>query len=357
MKNITKILIALFAIVALSCTKDDVENRPVITPKDAPVLTAPSSGTIYVLTPENADATAERFTWDSANFDGDVVVTYSVQMDVKGGDFSTPQILGAIPSANQIAVSVEVMNNAVLALGATPFEVGEYDIRVVATAGVDTSIVSESTTGIVITPYTTESPKLWLPGSYQGASGYGGDWTPSSAPQLEAAGYGKTAFEGYAYFAAPGKFKMTAQPAWGPVDYGMGATAGTISATGGDIDMPAAGYYLVKADTDPAKLTYSTTATSWGIVGSATPGGWDNSTSMTYDKDTRLWKVTSTLTSGAWKFRANNGWDINLGAIKPTADGVNLEYGGGDISVDAGTYTITLDLSTPRVYKYTITKN
>ncbi|MNF65908.1 hypothetical protein D3C84_476870 [compost metagenome] len=356
MKNITKTIIALFAIVAFSCTQDDVENRPVITPTDAPVLTAPTAGAIYELSPEDATATAERFTWNSANFGGDVEVTYAVQMDVKGGDFSAPQTLGSVVSANQVAVTVEVMNGAALRLNATPFATTDFDIRVIATAGTATSIVSTITT-IVVTPYTTENPRLWLPGSYQGASGYGSDWTPSVAPTLSASGYGLVDFEGYVYFDAAGKFKMTAQPAWGPVDYGMGASAGTIDPTGGDISMDAAGYYLIKADTET--LTYSTTATAWGIVGSATPNGWDekNHTPMTYNKTTKLWSLTTDLTTGAWKFNANNSWDINLGAIKPTADGVNLEYGGGDISVEAGNYTITLDLSTPRVYKYTITKN
>ena len=32
-----------------------------------------------------------------------------------------------------------------------------------------------------------------------------------------------------------------------------------LALTGGDINMPTAGYYLFKADTDPAKLTYSAT--------------------------------------------------------------------------------------------------
>lgn len=357
MKNITKIIIALFAIVAFSCTQDDVENRPVITPGDAPVLTAPTAGAIYVLTPENAAATAERFTWNSATFGGDVEVTYAVQMDKKGGDFSAAQTLGSVVSANQVAVTVEVMNGAALKLKATPFVATDFIIRVVATTGTATSIVSAETTAIVVKPYTTESPKLWIPGSYQAASGYGSDWTPSTGPQLESSGYGKTDFEGYVYFAAPAKFKMTAQPAWGPVDYGMGATAGTIDPKGGDIDMPTAGYYLVKADTDPAKLTYSTTATEWGIVGSATPGGWDNSTVMTYDKASKLWKVTANLTAAEFKFRANNAWTFNLGKLKTAPNGVNLQYDGDNIAVEAGNYTITLDLSTPRVYKYTITKN
>lgn len=356
MKNITKTIIALFAIVAFSCTQDDVENRPVITPGDAPVLTAPTTGAIYVLSPENASATVERFTWDSANFGGDVEVTYAVQMDVKGGDFSSPQTLGSVVSGNQVAVTVEVMNGAALGLNATPFAATDFDVRVIATAGAATSIVS-TITSIVVTPYTTENPRLWLPGSYQGASGYGSDWTPSVAPTLSASGYGLVDFEGYVYFDTAGNFKMTAQPAWGPVDYGMGASAGTLSLTGGDISMPAAGYYLIKADTET--LTYTTTAIStWGIIGDATPGSWDSSTAMTYDKTTKLWSVTVDLTAKNFKFRANNGWDINLGDIKPTADGQSLEYGGADIPVaSAGNYTITLDLSSPRDYKYTITKN
>ena len=121
--------------------------------------------------------------------------------------------------------------------------------------------------------------------------------------------------------------------------------------------MDAAGYYLIKADTET--LTYTTTAIStWGIIGDATPGSWDSSTAMTYDKTTKLWSVTVDLTAKNFKFRANNGWDINLGDIKPTADGQSLEYGGADIPVaSAGNYTITLDLSSPRDYKYTITKN
>lgn len=363
MKNITKILIALFAIVAFSCTQDDVEDRPVITPTDAPVLTAPTAGTIYELAPENAAANAERFTWTSANFGGNVEITYSVQMDVKGGDFSAPQVLGSVVSDNQVAVTVEAMNGAALQLGAIPFEAKEFDVRVIATTGASTSIISKEVTPIVIKPYTTEAPKLWLPGSYQAASGYGDDWTPTSAPQIASSGYGKTDFEGYVYInSTSAQFKFTPAANWDDEFGEAGATDGVY--TGVLKGKPAkncgtptatAAYYLVKADTDPAKLTYTLTATAWGIIGSATPGGWDNSTAMTYDKDNRVWTITTNLVAGEIKFRANNSWDINYG--DDGADKV-LEAGGANIAVaSAGSYTITLDLSTPRNYKYTATKN
>jgi hypothetical protein len=363
MKNITKSLIAFVAILAFSCSPDDVQDRPVIVGTDAAVLTAPQADQSYIFLPEDATALAERFTWDSANFDGAVEITYTVQMDVKGGNFSAPKTLGSVIAQNQVAVSVEVMNSAALGLKAIPFAENNFDIRIVATTGVATTIISD-VTSIVITPYTTEAPRLWVPGGYQAASGYTKDWDPATAPQLVASGYGKTDFEGYVYFNASAGYKFTSAAAWSqPGEYGAGATAGLIelgSAT--NLNMAAAGYYYIKADTKPTVLTYSATATVWGVVGSATPAGWpdsdsstvDNDSMLTYNKDTKVWTATIPLTVGAIKFRANKDWGINFGD-----DGVDnvLEGGGADIAIStAGTYLITVNLSSPRHYTYTAVK-
>ena len=115
-----------------------------------------------------------------------------------------------------------------------------------------------------------------------------------------------------------------------------------------------AGYYRLRANT--ALLTYSQERTTWAIIGNATPGGWSTDTPMTYNPTTRKWTVTVTLTAqsapdNGLKFRANGGWDLNYG--DNGADG-KLEEGGTNISTTAGTKTITLDLSNPRVYTYTI---
>jgi hypothetical protein len=352
-----KKIIALLLLVSISsCTLDELQDRTIVEGKNAAELSAPDSGSAYKLLPENMALQAERFVWTPANYNGNVEISYTLEMDVTGGDFSAPQILGGVNSKNQLSVSVEILNKACLALKVLPYKASSFDVRIVSSATGFDKLVS-NVLPILITPYTTESPKLWMPGDYQGESGYGNDKTPSTAPQIAASAYGKTDFEGYVYFDVAGSFKFTGQPDWNPEVYGMGATDGTLDAKGGDIIVAASGYYLVKADTDPAKLNYSTTATSWGIIGDATAGGWGNSTPMIYDKVSRLWKITTTLTAAKFKFRANNGWDINLGDIKPKADKVNLQYGGDDIAVEAGNYTITLDLSVPRVYKYTITKN
>lgn len=352
MKNITKSIIALFAVVALSCSVEDVQDRPVIEGIDSPVLTAPNSGAAYVLSPTNAAVQAERFTWKSANFGGDVQVNYAVEIDKKGNAFKTPQSIGSVISANQVSVSVESMNKAALLLKATPFAPSEFEVRIKASAGALAAMYS-NIIGIVVTPYTTENPKLWVPGGYAAASGYPKDWDPATSPQLSASGFGKVDFEGYINFNdANAEYKFTSFPEW-KGEYAAGATAGTLALTGPNLKIPAAGYYLIVADTE--KLTYKATATAWGIIGDGTPGGWDNSTAMTYNKTTKVWTLTASLTQKEMKFRANNAWDLNLG---DTGANGTMEYGGDNIKVpSAGNYTITLDLSSPRNYKYSLTKN
>lgn len=363
MKNITKSLIALFAIVALSCSVEDVQDRPVVEGIDSPILTAPTDGAGYVLSPEFADNQVERFTWMSANYGGAVEIKYTVEMDVKGNDFKTAQELASVNSENQTSVSVAKMNGAALALGAEPFVPSDFEVRVTSNVG-GSDVMSSNVVAIVVTPYTTETPKLWIPGGYQTASGYDSDWTPASAPNLMAEGYGKTAFEGYVYFENASEFLLTPATNFDN-KYTKGAADGQLLFNGNDnLSVASAGYYLMKADTDAAKLTYSLTATSWGVIGSATSAttggdGWGNDADMTYDKTTKLWSVTLDLSANEIKFRANDAWTIDLGQSK-TGENGQLAYGGDSNNIvipSAGNYTITMDLSSPRNYKYTITKN
>ncbi|GLR15550.1 hypothetical protein GCM10007940_01650 [Portibacter lacus] len=79
-----------------------------------------------------------------------------------------------------------------------------------------------------------------------------------------------------------------------------------------------------------------------GIIGSATPGGWDVDTNMVKHPDSaHLWTMDITLIDGAVKFRKDDTWDTNWGSSDfPTGIGTQ---GGDDIPVFAGTYHITFD--------------
>lgn len=370
MKNITRTIVALFTIFAVSCSTDDVQDRPLIQGINAPVLSAPDDSSIYVLQPENMSQQAERFVWTSANYGGDVAVNYEVQIDVIGGDFSNPAVLGGANSANQVSVSVETLNNACLTLGADPFVASSYDVRVKSAVSGFEPMYSEKIT-IIVTTYTTDLPKLWIPGSYQSESGYGdADWTHSAAAQLAADAFGSTKFEGYLYLAnnvvadSDNGFKFSSQGDWSGTNYGDDGTfSDNLSPTGGNIGGNA-GYYRVKVDTEG--LTYNLQPVTWGIIGAATPTGWDSDTNMTYNPATKKWQIVIALTVEKFKFRYNDTWNVgdaqwNLGLFDASKTGENyggetMSYGGGDISVTtAGTYLVELDLSNPRDYKFTMT--
>jgi hypothetical protein len=95
---------------------------------------------------------------------------------------------------------------------------------------------------------------------------------------------------------------------------------------------------------------------SWGIVGSATPNGWDGPDYVMDDGDAQgQYEATVDLKVGEIKFRFNNDWGLNLGGT-PAA----LTQGGANVVItEAGKYKITLTVkNTGDVYtgSYTITK-
>ncbi|MCX2679903.1 SusE domain-containing protein [Galbibacter sp. EGI 63066] len=99
----------------------------------------------------------------------------------------------------------------------------------------------------------------------------------------------------------------------------------------------------------PVSLTvtpYSTVldlSTTWGVVGSATPNGWDGPDVPFYQTGTDgVYVAYTTLIDGLIKFRENNDWALNYG--DNGADGT-LEEGGADIEVTAGTYKIEFNIN------------
>ena len=125
-----------------------------------------------------------------------------------------------------------------------------------------------------------------------------------------------------------------------------------------NIAVPADGFYRLRLQmADAENRTYTFVPSKWGVIGDATPGGWDNDTDMTLSstgKGKYEWTATLNLSAGKeFKFRENDAWDVNLG----TGSGSDLVYDGANIKVDAnGSYTVKLILG-PAGYTYTISKN
>ena len=79
----------------------------------------------------------------------------------------------------------------------------------------------------------------------------------------------------------------------------------------------------------------------WGLVGNATPNGWNGPDVEMYQTGPQEFSIYAELTNGELKFRFNEDWGNNYG--DNGSDGT-IESGGANISVSAGTYFIVLDL-------------
>lgn len=182
---------------------------------------------------------------------------------------------------------------------------------------------------------------LYVPGGYQG-------WDPSSAPTL-ASPKADGNYTGFINFSSASEFKLTSKADWSGTNYGDGG-AGALSTSGGNLSVASSGIYYVQANT--TNNTWSAVATTWGVVGGFT--NWGGSPDIALTNNGGIYTGTFTLASGSdVKFRANSDWSINLGDSGP--DGV-LDFGGDNITLTAGTYNVTLNLTNAGYYTYSFVK-
>lgn len=183
---------------------------------------------------------------------------------------------------------------------------------------------------------------LYVPGGYQG-------WDPSNVNTVLASPANDGKFEGYLWFSeANSQFKFTTGPNWDN-NFGDNGADGTLDQNGANIAITDAGLYKLNVDLNAN--SYTLQRTTWGLIGSATAGGWDSDQDMAYDATENCMVITADLVEGEVKFRANDGWDLNYG--DNSTDAI-LEQNGANISIpSAGRYKIKLFLDRPD-YTYSI---
>ena len=330
----------MMSMVIMSCTKDEVKITASANPTPG-ALTA--SATTLVLSKEDATKSAVAFKFTAPSFGYDAAVTNTLQIGVKGSNFA---------SAKEVPFSTGVLTKE--------YTVGDFNAFLIAmklktgeSTQVEARLKSQVTEASVapiyspvitltVTPYTLIIPAsyVYVPGDYQG-------WSPTSADSL-ASVTSNGIYVGVITFL-PTKsfqFKITPKKEWA-VAYGD-AGGGNISTTAGDnLTVPSATSYQLTVDLN-AK-TIAAVPLSWGLIGSATPGGWDNDTDMTFNNGKRIWSLTVDLKVGEIKIRKNNGWDENFGGSNGT-----IKAGGDNIPVTvAGNYKVEFDLVNKT---YTLTK-
>lgn len=362
MKKVLKSVLALSLVSTMLVSCTDETNLLIASPTGEYAILTPTTGDAVELSPSTPNNPGLALTWARADYGSTpTVINYTIEVDKSGDNFDTPLVL-TTATTTYTNVNSEALNTAALAVGLTPFEQGSMDIRISASIGSPaTEVKLSNVINYLVTPYSTELPKIYVVGNFLDNSGYGSNWTPANGVPIAAASFGSTSFEGFVNINEA-NYEFLFLPTNTSFDNKFGddgSFSGALAVNGANIVGTGANYYYVKADT--SALTYTLQPTAWAITGSATPLGWpDNGVqdqNMTYNSTTKKWEITLQMSAGGnqFKFRANDGWNLNLGKDGSDADD-SMDFGGDNLEVPAaGLYKIELDLSHPRAYSYSAT--
>jgi len=329
MKNISKLVLVLFGLMTISCS-DDIQDIEAVTPATGINLINPTSSFNMVLDGSKLNQVATSFVWADTDNSGDSSISYTVEAALGGTEFASPLVLGTTTDMF-LDVTIGNLDTTAKALGIQPLEEGVVDIRIKSTNG------TSNVASIKVTPY---QPNWGIIGS---ATEYA--WDNSTAMVYNP----MTGKYSISVYLNSGEFKFRLDNSWA-VNYGDDGNNLSLESGGANITV-SAGNYTIVLDIDNLSYTITPIVDAWGIIGSATPTGWDNDTLLDFDSTANTYSMIIDLVPGEFKFRLNHDWGTNYG---DDGNNLSLEANGANISVaEGGTYFITADFNG---LTYTITK-
>lgn len=390
MKNIFKTTIFAFLLISLGGCTNDID--PVVSLNGLNFRDVSPATPPLVLEKENALEIFNKTEWDKADY-GVLTANPGLSYVIIVSDHDAdPNFLNAV-DYNGVGLAILPERSCTLKVGEfndlinklPTFNCGpmNIDIRVKSTLGTSTNAVVQYSNPITVavTGYSTTKKILAFATASQPLL---------NAPKILSSNFDKlNDFEGYMYLEA-GDYKFYQPDACGSFDaptiYGGAAGAlieGSISAS---INVSVAGHYLVSANLTSGVLTYSLKLyRAIGIFGTAVRSfGTTNPSPLEYSAITKKWSIIIDLFKGRdFKFKTND-WVGSVTTATPpglpgsgvnpistlgetTISNVLLDVPAtgstGDIRVNGTSdgskqsYTVTVDLSNPRNYTYTLTPN
>jgi starch-binding outer membrane protein SusE/F len=364
MKKLSILLLAFVAFAGISsCTSDD-DVVFIAQPDPEGINFENTFNETYILTSGTGTNVAERFVWNTVDFDVPTNITYELQ-GTADPSFETFDVLGAT-GRNNLAVTVNQLRSLAQDAGldndpATDApNIGQLYFRVRAFAGTDggnpLNVSSEERSITVVLPEAEGEEdevfkNLFLVGD---ATAAGWSENNNNTP-LFRDGENENLYHYTGRFAGGDGvegFKLLETTAWQPqwgLDNGELSNSDILGEDPDAFPVTSDGYYTFTVDID--EMTYSfepfdasgaTAYGAMGIIGDATPGGWDNDTDMTQSEfDEHIWYVQDfELGSGEFKFRADDDWTDNWGVGHEGLSGT-ANYGSPDnMSAPEGTYDI-----------------
>lgn len=274
---------------------------------DPSKLTA--STTTVTGTLSTAGEKAITFTW-TPSFQGYTgVVTYTLQYDSAGKNFAAAKDIAVGPTLYTKDLTKGEVNESALNSGIAGGATGKVDYRIKATTALG-AVAYSNAVSITVQSYVPLI-RLYLPGSYQAATGQGSDWDPGTAPELirdlRPAVLNKLYYT-YMYLPAGAKFKITSGRSW---DVNYGGSGGNLVAGGSDLGVTAAGVYRISVDL--ANMKYDIQEGRMGFVGGATGAGWTpGNVFPNYalgHAATNLFVGLTDFTADGWKLIDDDQWN------------------------------------------------
>ena len=326
---------------------------------DPSVLTA--SATTVTGTLATGSQHALDFNWNASFVGYPGTVTYSLQYDSAGKNFSSPQEMVIGNSLYSRAMTQAEMNETALDEGVAGGSPGKIEYRIKATTA-QGAVAYSNAVSVTVNTYVPLL-RFYMPGGYQAATGNGNDWDPNTAPEfirdLRAGALNKLYYM-YIYLPAGAEFKVTQGRSW---DINYGGTGGNLVQNGANFSVPAAGVYRISIDVDNMK--YDIREGRMGFVGGAVGAGWTPANvfpnyAMGHAGKNLFVGITD-FTNDGWKMIDHNDW--NSGDLTVTnarsygstgGSGTHLEINGPNMPnpPSAGRYRVIWDGRNPDNVKY-----
>lgn len=296
-----------------------------------------------------------EFSWEAARLEVGAEIEYhlyayyAAPSTASVNDIPEEAIEIARTTETSVSMNQETFNEWIVKAGAPENQQSTISLYVVAFSKEIPEGIESPSVKIAVTTYSVNYPeKLYVAGSHQ-------NWDPAKAPTMPM-GPVKGIYECFVDLrTADGSnvdFKFTSQPGWDGLN--LGAFDPVVPETDADGNLTVAPYEL---NTDGGagnlqlpsgiyrlQVNYKTktfTAVKVdrvGMIGDATPTGWDGDTEMTYDPVANTWTVTLDMISAKeYKFRLNNNWTYAIGNNGQFENGGNYAF-----TKDNGNYKIVL---------------
>jgi starch-binding outer membrane protein SusE/F len=332
-----------------------------VTPFNDP-STLTSTATTVTGTLATAGNNALTFNWNPsfAGYSGNI--TYTIQYDSAGKNFATPGTVTGISGFSK-TMTIGEINQAALNEGVAGGTTGKLEFRVKATTA-QGAISYSNAVSITVNTYQP-IVRLYMPGSYQAATGQGTDWDPPTAPQFVRdlrPGQLNKLYYMYIYLPAGAEFKITNGNSWA-VNYG--GSGGNLSSSGPNLTVATAGVYRISVDL--TNMKYDIREGRMGFVGGATGADWTPGNvfpnyALGYSKP-NLFVGTTNFATGGWKLIDNDQWNNGSNSVDETrsygsagGSGSLLEVNGPNMPdiTTPGRYRVIWDGRNPDAVKYEI---